>query len=83
MILRGRYFTNCNIAFSGSIESENGSRDDIPTVATVRVRCVNRINKSNYQCIAQIVMHLAYVRLTNCSFIDSIISVYTRNLAIF
>ena len=29
MILRGCNFTNCNIAFSESVEGENVSRDDI------------------------------------------------------
>ena len=28
MILRGCNFTNCNIAFSGSVEGGNGSGDD-------------------------------------------------------
>ena len=29
MILRGCNFTNCNIAFSGSVEGGNGSSDDV------------------------------------------------------
>ena len=29
MILRGCNFTNCNIAFSGSVEGGDGSSDDV------------------------------------------------------